>query len=199
MSSARRREVRSVSCKRPACALFDFTCPGQAGAVLGRAASPHRAAQTRLVSGGPIWPSRGELSPHLKYMADARILEFESSQPSQPVRSPRLTYECRSTTWEWALSGSAGRSGKRNPCGLQFLIRRTAHDFLCVSSCLHFPRSGAGTFVNAVEHADVDLSAGLAEMVALVLRRKNGPYEWAAIGRASHHHTGENRGGGHVE
>ena len=36
-----------------------------------------------------------------------------------------------------------------------------------------------------------------ADMVASMLRDR--PDEWAAIGRASHHHTGENKGGGHVE
>jgi hypothetical protein len=36
-----------------------------------------------------------------------------------------------------------------------------------------------------------------ADMVASVLLDR--PHEWAAIGRASHHHTGENKGGGHVD
>jgi hypothetical protein len=48
---------------------------------------PGTAAQTRMVSAGAFWPSRGGLSRHLKYMTRARISEFESSHPSQPVRS----------------------------------------------------------------------------------------------------------------
>ena len=36
-----------------------------------------------------------------------------------------------------------------------------------------------------------------ADMVASVLRDR--PHEWAGIGHASHHHTGENKGGGYVE
>src|SRR6266550_5761723 len=49
---------------------------------------PGTAAQTRMVSAGEFWPSQWELSRHLKYMARARIPEFESSHPSQPVLSP---------------------------------------------------------------------------------------------------------------
>ena len=37
------------------------------------------AAQTRMVSGAEFWRSQWELSQHLKYMALARIPEFESS------------------------------------------------------------------------------------------------------------------------
>jgi hypothetical protein len=50
---------------------------------------PDAAARTRTVSGGQFWPSRGELSRHIKCMARARIPEFESYMPSQPVRSLR--------------------------------------------------------------------------------------------------------------
>src|SRR5258708_5664682 len=49
---------------------------------------PTAAAQTRVVSGGEVWPIQRELSRHLKYMARARISEFESSQASHAVRSP---------------------------------------------------------------------------------------------------------------
>jgi hypothetical protein len=45
------------------------------------------AAQTRMVSAGEFCPSRRELSRHLKYIALARIPEFESYHPSQTVRS----------------------------------------------------------------------------------------------------------------
>jgi hypothetical protein len=41
-----------------------------------------------MVSGGPFWPNQRELSRHLKYIALERIPEFESSHPSQAVRSP---------------------------------------------------------------------------------------------------------------
>ena len=44
------------------------------------------AAQTRMVSAGEFWPSQQELSRDLKYMARARIPEFESDMPSQTVR-----------------------------------------------------------------------------------------------------------------
>ena len=47
---------------------------------------PNAAAQTRIVSGGPFGRAKESLSRHLKYMAGARILEFESYMPSQPVR-----------------------------------------------------------------------------------------------------------------
>jgi hypothetical protein len=50
-----------------------------------QAAYPNTAAQTRIVSGGAFWPIRGELSQHLKYMAGARIFEFESSHASHAV------------------------------------------------------------------------------------------------------------------
>jgi hypothetical protein len=40
------------------------------------------AAQTRMVSAGDFWPSQQELSPYLKYMAHARIPEFESDMQS---------------------------------------------------------------------------------------------------------------------
>jgi len=40
------------------------------------------AAQTRMVSAGGFWPSKRQLSQHLKYMARARISEFESYMPS---------------------------------------------------------------------------------------------------------------------
>ena len=45
------------------------------------------AAQTRMVSAGEFWPSQQELSRDLKYMARARIPEFESDMPSQPIAS----------------------------------------------------------------------------------------------------------------
>ena len=40
---------------------------------------------------------------------------------------------------------------------------------------------------------------GAQEMVALVLRRRTGPMSGELSVRASHHHTGENKGGGYVE
>ena len=43
------------------------------------------AAQTRMVSAGDFWPSQQELSRDLKYMARARIPEFESYMPSHAV------------------------------------------------------------------------------------------------------------------
>src|SRR5260221_1533176 len=49
--------------------------------------TPIAAAQTRVVSGGEVWPIQRELSRHLKYMARARISEFESSQASHAVQS----------------------------------------------------------------------------------------------------------------
>jgi hypothetical protein len=45
------------------------------------------AAQTRMVSAGEFWPSQQELSRDLKYMARARIPEFESYMPSHAVWS----------------------------------------------------------------------------------------------------------------
>ena len=45
------------------------------------------AARTQTVLGGQFWPSRGELSRHIKCMARARIPEFESSHASQAVGS----------------------------------------------------------------------------------------------------------------
>jgi len=53
------------------------------------------AAQTRMVSAGEFWPSQQELSRDLKYMARARIPEFESDMPSHAVglsqvRSPAM-------------------------------------------------------------------------------------------------------------
>src|SRR5260221_14102371 len=51
---------------------------------------PTAAAQTRIISGGEVWPIQRELSRHLKYMARARISEFESSQASHAVWSPPL-------------------------------------------------------------------------------------------------------------
>src|SRR5260370_32294094 len=38
-------------------------------------------AQTRIVSGGPVGQTKRRLSRHLKYMAGARIPEFESYHP----------------------------------------------------------------------------------------------------------------------
>jgi hypothetical protein len=43
------------------------------------------AAQTRMVSAGEFWPSQQELSRDLKYMARARIPEFESYMPKLRV------------------------------------------------------------------------------------------------------------------
>src|SRR5258708_35704740 len=37
---------------------------------------PTAAAQTRVVSGGEVWPIQRELSRHLKYMTRARISEI---------------------------------------------------------------------------------------------------------------------------
>jgi endonuclease YncB( thermonuclease family) len=56
---------------------------------------PNAAAQTRIVSGGAFWPSQGELSRHLKYIARARIPEFESHHLSQAVWSDRRHSEWR--------------------------------------------------------------------------------------------------------
>jgi hypothetical protein len=50
---------------------------------------PSAAAQARIVSGGEFWPSQRELSRLFKYMACARIPEFESYHPSQAVVSLR--------------------------------------------------------------------------------------------------------------
>ena len=47
---------------------------------------PNAAAQTRIVSGGAFWPSQGELSRHLKYIARARIPEFDVSPPQPRSR-----------------------------------------------------------------------------------------------------------------
>jgi len=38
-----------------------------------------------MVSAGDCWPSQQELSRYLKYMARARIPEFESDMPSHAV------------------------------------------------------------------------------------------------------------------
>jgi hypothetical protein len=53
---------------------------------------PNAAAQTRIVSGGPFGRAKESLSRHLKYMAGARIPEFESYMASQPVRCPARTH-----------------------------------------------------------------------------------------------------------
>jgi hypothetical protein len=45
------------------------------------------AARTRIVSGGWLWPGRRESSCYFKYMACARIPEFESYDPSHTVVS----------------------------------------------------------------------------------------------------------------
>jgi len=50
--------------------------------------------------------------------------------------------------------------------------------------------------VNVVEHGETRSMGQPADMVASVLRDR--PHEWAGIGHASHHHTGENKGGRHV-
>jgi hypothetical protein len=47
------------------------------------------AAQTRIVSGGEFGRGGRELSRHFKYMACARIPEFESYHPSHAVVSPQ--------------------------------------------------------------------------------------------------------------
>jgi hypothetical protein len=62
---------------------------------------PGTAAQTRMVSAGAFWPSRGELSRHLKYMARARISEFESSHPSHAVWSPPLDSALSARGKDW--------------------------------------------------------------------------------------------------
>jgi hypothetical protein len=46
-----------------------------------------------------FWPSQWELSQHLKYMARARIPEFESSQPFF-MSSEQF---CTDSHWQWAL------------------------------------------------------------------------------------------------
>jgi hypothetical protein len=43
-----------------------------------------------MVSAGEFWPSQLELSRDLKYMARARIPEFESDMPSHAVRLRRI-------------------------------------------------------------------------------------------------------------
>ena len=53
---------------------------------------PNAAAQTRIVSGGPFGRAKESLSRHLKYMAGARILEFESYMPSHAVGCPAWTH-----------------------------------------------------------------------------------------------------------
>jgi hypothetical protein len=50
------------------------------------------AAQTRIVSGGAVGRAKVSLSRDLNYMAGARIPEFESYHPSQPVRCPARTH-----------------------------------------------------------------------------------------------------------
>src|SRR5258706_11831667 len=74
---------------------------------------PTAAAQTRVVSGGEVWPIQRELSRHLKYMARARISEFESSQASHAVCSPRGAATLRPILQNTAsASGPQGQSTK---------------------------------------------------------------------------------------
>ena len=49
---------------------------------------PNAAAETRIVSGGRFGPAKGELSRDLRYMASARIPQFESYMRSHAVRLP---------------------------------------------------------------------------------------------------------------
>jgi hypothetical protein len=46
---------------------------------------PDHTAETRIVSGGPFWPSRRRLPRFLKYIVRTRIREFESLHPSHAV------------------------------------------------------------------------------------------------------------------
>jgi hypothetical protein len=71
--------------------LLDRICR-DAGRTRAELRIPNAAAQTRIVSGGEFLPGQRELSRHLKYMARARLPEFESSQPSQPVQSLRRDF-----------------------------------------------------------------------------------------------------------
>ena len=50
------------------------------------------AAQTRIVSGGPVGRAKVSLSRDLNYMAGARIPEFESYHPSHAVGCPAWTH-----------------------------------------------------------------------------------------------------------
>jgi hypothetical protein len=77
-----------------------------------RAACPDAAAQTRIVSGGAFWPSRGDLSRHLKYMAPARI-EFVSHHPSQAVRAPRR----QEAHYDRRITRYCSRSSRRPSAG----------------------------------------------------------------------------------
>jgi hypothetical protein len=77
------------------------------------------AAQTRMVSAGEFWPSRQELSRELKYMARARIPEFESYMPSHAVRSPWASGPATNTGTLHTLGPkSEGRLRKRPRSGL---------------------------------------------------------------------------------
>ncbi len=76
-----------MSCKTPGATLFDFTCPGQAGAVLGQSCiSPPRSSNADSLWRPELAEPRRVIA-HLKYKANARILEFESSQLRQAVGS----------------------------------------------------------------------------------------------------------------
>jgi hypothetical protein len=59
--------------------------------------SANAAAQTRIVSDGRLWPGRRELSRYFKYMARARIPEFESYHPSHAVGSLRCDFRACET------------------------------------------------------------------------------------------------------
>jgi hypothetical protein len=86
-----------VSLKTPGATLFDFTCPGQTGAVLGPSCvspSPPRSSNANSLWRFELAEPRRVIA-HLKYMADARILEFESSQPRQAVRSLGASFGAR--------------------------------------------------------------------------------------------------------
>ena len=77
---------------------------------------PGPAAQTRMVSAAEFWPSQQELSRYLKYMARARIPEFESYMPRQAVGSLPPTGECRSKP--------LGRTPRSRPRDCLFVARR---------------------------------------------------------------------------
>src|SRR6266480_3503683 len=93
-------------------------CVHLAGAIFDRVHSDnshHRqnSAQTRMVSAGDFWPSQQELSRYLKYMARARIPEFESDMPSHAVWSL------------WAMSGVRNYAQERPPQELRSKLAGT--------------------------------------------------------------------------
>jgi hypothetical protein len=67
--------------------------------------------QPRIVSGGEYWPGQRGLSQYFKYMARARISEFESSHPSHAVSgSARAEFRFTDDQVLLAQAGSRERS-----------------------------------------------------------------------------------------